>query len=111
MDQIPELDAAEARRIVESGEAILVDVRETEEWNAGHAPAAHHVPLGELDPEAFLHAKPTVFVCTVGSRSAEATRQLLEVGATASNLSGGMFAWLQAGYPVVDESGNDGRVV
>jgi rhodanese-related sulfurtransferase len=111
MNEIPEIDATEARRLIEGGDAILVDVRETEEWTAGHAPEAHHVPLSELDAEAFLHGKPTVFVCRVGGRAAEATRQLLEVGAPAQNLSGGMYAWHEAGYPVVDDSGNQGQVI
>ena len=50
---MPEIDPTEARRRVDAGEAVLVDVRESEEWDAGHAPYALHRPLGDLDPAEF----------------------------------------------------------
>jgi rhodanese-related sulfurtransferase len=82
---------------------LLLDVREQDEWDAGHAPQAVHIPLGELpdrvgelDPDA-----PLVVVCHSGARSARATAWLTQGGYDAVNLDGGMIAWARAGLPVV----------
>lgn len=97
--------------LVESG-ALLVDVREPEEWSAGHAPDAHHVPLGDL--EARVHELPRdrllVMVCRSGQRSALATHALRSVGFDAVNLDGGMQAWAAAGFPVHGPNGGFGTV-
>ncbi|MFP3713815.1 rhodanese-like domain-containing protein [Puerhibacterium sp. TATVAM-FAB25] len=81
----------------------LLDVREQDEWDAGHAPGAVHIPLGELpvrygelDPDA-----PVYVVCRSGGRSARAAQFLADgVGYDATNLDGGMLAWEQRGLPV-----------
>jgi rhodanese-related sulfurtransferase len=81
----------------------LVDVRESDEWRAGHIKGAVHIPLGqihkrsgELDPQ-----RPIVAVCHSGSRSAQAVRMLSQAGfAEVSNLGGGMIAWSAARLPV-----------
>jgi rhodanese-related sulfurtransferase len=109
--QVPEVPADEGRRLVDEG-ALLLDVREPMEWQAGHAPAAVHLPLGTLPHE--VHQLPpggrVVVVCRSGSRSASATRWLNAQGFDAVNLAGGMQAWAQAGLPVVDDRGAPGRV-
>jgi rhodanese-related sulfurtransferase len=89
-------------------EAYLLDVREGEEWAAGHAPDAHHVPMMEIP--ARLDEIPVdqdvVVVCRVGARSAQVVTYLRSLGRdNARNLDGGMMAWARAGRPMVSEDG------
>ena len=62
---MPEIDPTEARRRIDAGEAVLVDVRESEEWDAGHAPDALHRPLGDLDPAEFA-GRSVITTCRGG---------------------------------------------
>lgn len=105
------VSATEAHDLVTKG-ALLLDVRERSEWNAGRAPFARHVPLGQL--QARLGEVPrdrkVVVVCRSGNRSAHATALLQRAGIDAVNLSGGMHAWSGAGLPVVAEGRNPGRI-
>lgn len=81
----------------------LLDVREQDEWDAGHAPGALHIPLGEL-PRRIAEIPVDgriVVVCRSGSRSARATAWLEQGGYEAANLDGGMLAWAGAGLPVI----------
>ncbi len=98
----PEIDVLEARLLLESGQALALDVREPHEWLGAHIAGALHIPLGEL--AARLHelprARAIVAVCRSGSRSALVARALREQGRTVVNLSGGMLAWQARGLPV-----------
>lgn len=80
----------------------LLDVREDEEWQAGHAPGAVHVPLTELSTRLDeLDLDRTVHViCRSGARSAQAVAWLNENGADAVNVAGGMNAWARNGRPM-----------
>lgn len=82
----------------------LIDVREDDEWETGHAPGAHHIPLGELRAN-LAHIpkdKPIVVICASGNRSAIAATLLAKNGCTqVLNFSGGMGSWIRAGLPVV----------
>lgn len=91
----------------------LLDVREDDEWAAGHIDGAQHIPLGQLgDRLAELpHGRTIVSVCRSGSRSAAAVRGLRQLGYEAENLDGGVAAWTRAGLPLVDASGRAGRVI
>lgn len=111
MSDVPTVSATDASALVDGG-ALLLDVREADEWQAGRAPAAHHIPLGEL---ATRHTElPTdrrvVAVCRMGGRSAAATDALNNAGYDVVNLAGGMQAWAAAGLPVVSDSG-EGTVI
>ncbi|HXX89013.1 MAG TPA: rhodanese-like domain-containing protein [Acidimicrobiales bacterium] len=101
----------EASALVRAG-ALLVDVREVDEWRAGHAPEARHLPLGDLG--ARLDSLPAdrrlVVVCRSGSRSVRATAALVHAGYDAVNLDGGMRAWAAAGRPVQGAGGRPGVV-
>jgi rhodanese-related sulfurtransferase len=85
----------------------LLDVRELDEWVAGHAPEAKHIPLGDLGVRsAEIPADQTVYViCRSGNRSAHAAHALNGAGWRAVNVDGGMHEWEAAGRPMVSEIG------
>ena len=99
---VPEIAPAEAHARQQRG-ALVIDVREPHEWNAGHIPGARLVPLAEL-PQRLTEFDPNqeiVLVCRSGNRSAQATLMLQRAGFTrVANLAGGMIAWTRAGLPV-----------
>jgi rhodanese-related sulfurtransferase len=88
-----------------SGPTLLLDVREDDEWAAGHAPNALHIPMGELAARlAELPADGEVYVvCRSGGRSARVTGYLNQNGWDARNVDGGMQAWAVAGRQMVAE--------
>lgn len=90
-------------------EAWLLDVREPDEWSAGHAPAAVHISMGELNERAgeIPRDEPVYVICRSGNRSARAVQALNAAGWEATNVSGGMNEWAAAGRPMVSESGDD----
>jgi rhodanese-related sulfurtransferase len=102
----------EARALVRDGAALL-DVRESSEWQAGHAPGARHVPLGQLGGQFddLPSDRRIVVVCRSGNRSATATARLTQSGFDAVNLDGGMRAWVASGLPVEAAEGGPGVVV
>jgi rhodanese-related sulfurtransferase len=93
--------------------AVLLDVREQDEWDAGHAPGALHVPLGDLP--ARLGDLPDdaelQVLCRAGGRAARAAAWLQQNGYDAVVVDGGMGAWQDAGRAVVSEDGSEPRVV
>ena len=93
--------------------AVLLDVREPDEWQAGHAPDAVHVPLAALAARLaeLDEGTPVVAVCRSGGRSERAAGALLQRGFDAVNLSGGMQALAAAGLPVVADGGTAGEIV
>jgi rhodanese-related sulfurtransferase len=105
----PEVSALEAVELVRSG-AVLLDVREQHEWDAGHAPQATHLAMSELNARAgeLPQDVQLVCVCHVGSRSGMVADALNRAGGQALNLSGGMRAWQAAGLPVIDADGQPG---
>lgn len=107
---VPEIDVAEAARRLEAGAVVLLDVREDDEWQAGHAAQAVHVPLGKLAADRVPTDRPVVVVCRSGNRSAHATAVLAAAGHEACNLTGGMRAWAAAGRPVQKPDGSPGQV-
>lgn len=94
-------------------EPVVLDVREDDEWRAGHIAGAVHIPMrqlrarvDELDAE-----QPLVAVCRSGQRSGQVTRALNDHGFDATNLDGGLKAWVLAGLPLVAEDGSPGKVI
>ncbi|MFZ3569497.1 rhodanese-like domain-containing protein [Streptomyces sp. BH097] len=97
-------------------EDFLLDVREDDEWQAGHAAGALHIPMsefvaryGELTEAAPQDGRVNV-ICRSGGRSAQVTMYLTQQGVDAVNVDGGMQAWEAAGRPVVDDNGQPGGV-
>lgn len=90
-------------RWLENNEAVLVDVRETSEYEQEHIPGSLLVPLSAFDPERFprIEGKKLVLHCAVGKRSAAALIQLCKTGyqPPAINMTGGIRAWKDAGLP------------
>lgn len=107
-----QIDALEAKSRMDSG-AILVDVREPQEWQAGHAQGARHIPLAQLDQRQreLPSGRPIITVCRSGARSARAASVLAEQGREVSNLRGGMRAWVAGGLPLVAKGGRQGAVI
>ncbi len=103
---IMEVSAENLRHWLERDEAILVDVREPEEFARAHIPYARSIPLGAL-PSALYdlqrsHGRKLVFHCQSGMRSAAAcTLTNAPPHAPAYTLSGGIAAWQEAGLPVI----------
>ncbi|MGW9028628.1 rhodanese-like domain-containing protein [Streptomyces sp. NPDC055722] len=95
-------------------QAVLLDVREEPEWEAGHAPGALHVALSRLAAGAALPAaaqgRALVVICRSGRRSQDAVELLTARGAEAVDVKGGLKAWAAAGHPLVDERGNSGSI-
>ena len=96
-------------------DALLLDVREDDEWAAGHADGAVHIPLGEV-PVRFgelgeLSAERPVYVlCRSGGRSARAVEWLAEHDVHAVNVGGGTQAWARSGRPMSSENGQEPTV-
>ncbi|WP_343242807.1 rhodanese-like domain-containing protein [Streptomyces sp. SID12501] len=91
------------------GTAVLLDVREAEEWAAGHAIGAVHAPLSALTAGASLpgsaQGRPLIAICRSGKRSREAATLLEARGAEVMDVIGGMRAWAEAGLPVAAGGG------
>ena len=108
----PQVGPRAAKALVDAG-ALLLDVREPDEWCTEHAPTAMLLPVGRV--RAREHELPrdrrVVVVCRSGGRSAAVTASLREAGFDAVNLAGGMCAWAAAGLPVVSHGGDPGLVV
>ncbi len=108
---VGEVDPIGAMALVDESDAILLDVREDDEWTAGHAPGAIHVRLDDLDARTFDTAAPVVAVCRSGNRSGSAATKLAAAGVTVYNLVGGMTAWQETGQPVIRDDGTAGTVI
>jgi len=106
-----EIDAETGNAQVEEG-AFLLDVRNDDEWEAGHAPAATLVPLGQLSERTgeLPTDRRIVVICRSGGRSGRAAEALVGAGYDAVNLAGGMQAWAAVGLPVVTDAGEPGTV-
>jgi rhodanese-related sulfurtransferase len=90
----------------------VLDVREPDEWQAGHIDGALHIPLRELPGRlADVPEGQTLVVCKVGGRSSQAAAYLLQQGHDVVNLDGGMLDWQGAGRPMVSETGGTPQVV
>lgn len=104
---VSEVSASEALELVE-GDAFLLDVRQESEWEAGHAPMASLIPLGELPDHLEELPRDHLIVCTCrsGGRSLRAATFLQENGFDVVNLTGGMMAWFAEDLPFESDNGD-----
>ncbi|MFF2651371.1 rhodanese-like domain-containing protein [Streptomyces sp. NPDC058045] len=96
---------------------FLLDVREHDEWRAGHAERALHLPISEFMARygEFTEAAPedgrVYVICRSGGRSAQVATYLVQQGVDAVNVDGGMQVWEAAGRPVVNAQGGPGAII
>ncbi|OHV44345.1 rhodanese-like domain-containing protein [Pseudofrankia sp. BMG5.36] len=104
-DQVPTVTVADIPPGT-PGELFLLDVREPEEWAAGHIDGAAHIPMGELTGRLgeVPRSARVVAVCRSGNRSARVTAYLVGGGWDAHNLEGGMMAWAALGRPMTADT-------
>lgn len=105
-EQIHEVGVAEVAAQSNDDSAVVLDVREKNEWDEGHIPGARHIPRGylELRVENAVPDKtrPVLLYCAGGTRSVFAAQTLQEMGyATVASMRGGFTAWKDAGLPFV----------
>jgi len=88
------------------GEIELVDVREADEWQDGHAPGARHIPLAELASRLADVPRecPIAFLCRSGGRSEVATELARRHGIEALDVDGGLLAWQRAGLDLTGDA-------
>jgi rhodanese-related sulfurtransferase len=94
----------DAWRKLGAGEAIMIDVREADEWRAGHVAGATHIPFGDLASRLaeIPRSREVLLFCRSGNRSGKATEFLRAHGfGRARNVQGGIVAWTGRGLPVV----------
>ncbi len=88
-------------------DAVVLDVREDDEWAAGRAPGAVHIVMSEIP--AQLHdlpdVEPVAVICRSGGRSGQVVAWLNAQGIDAVNVDGGMRAWAGAAKPIVGDDG------
>jgi rhodanese-related sulfurtransferase len=97
-------------------DAVVLDIREQEEWDRGHAPTAVHIPMSELPARVdelapFLDRdEPLVITCRSGGRVLRVMPWLAQQGYEVANMNGGMRAWLAAGKPMEAGGGAEPHV-
>ncbi|MFD1505657.1 rhodanese-like domain-containing protein [Georgenia yuyongxinii] len=91
---------------------VILDVREQDEWDAGHAPGAVHIPMGELPARVDdLPDGDLLVVCRSGGRSARSVAWLNHSGYDAYNLEGGMKDWQAAGLPLTADGARPATIL
>ena len=98
-----EISVDEAAQLREEG-AFVLDVREPQEWDAGHIPGATLIPLGEIPDrlDEIPQDQTVVVVCRSGNRSGQATQFLRQNGfGLTTSMGGGMNQWAAANYEIV----------
>jgi rhodanese-related sulfurtransferase len=111
-DPVPQVSPADAVGLVSAG-ATLIDVREDDEWSAGHAPGALHAPMSRFAAHvpSLPRSGALVIVCRSGRRSDQVASVLRQGGLDAYNLAGGMQDWQRGGGAVVTPAGTPGTVI
>jgi rhodanese-related sulfurtransferase len=104
-----DLSPAAATLMMNREDAVVVDVRETSEWNGGHIASARHIALGQFDKHLVeiekLKQTPLIVCCATGGRAQTARDKLVKAGfEKVFNLAGGIAAWSEAGLPLTKKS-------
>jgi len=104
MDPVEELEVdVDSLAQAQAQGAVVLDVRNPDEYEAGHIPGAKLIPLGELAArqEEIPEGDPIYVVCASGGRSLTATKAMVQAGYPAVSVAGGTKAWVETGRPVV----------
>jgi rhodanese-related sulfurtransferase len=109
--EVPEITPEETSALVAAG-ALLLDVREVDEWQAGHAPTAVHIPMRDVPAriDEIPGDRRVVAICRSGGRSRAVAEALIAEGFDIVNVSGGMRAWEAADLPIETDDGVPGVV-
>ena len=106
---VPEIDVVTLAHLHAEG-AVIIDVREPDEYREAHVAGAVLIPLGEITEriEEIPDDQPVFVICRSGARSGRAAEWLIGQGLDATNVAGGTLAWIDAGQPVLtgDEPGS-----
>lgn len=105
-DQVRQVDPALIRQWWEAGQAVIVDVREPDEFERGAIDGALNLPLSRFDPALVPHPAPgqhLVLHCMKGIRCAPASDQLVASGWSGEivRMQGGLIGWVAAGGPTI----------
>ena len=97
-----EVTPERTKELLDAGDAVVVDVREPYERDAGHIEGSEHIELERLASraETLPRDRPLVFQCRLGSRSAMAAQAFRAAGYDAWSMAGGLQAWQEKGLPV-----------
>ena len=103
----PALEIGPDELVERLGDVQLIDVREPYEWEAGRIDGARHVELERLasQAETIDRARPVIFACRLGARSAMAAQAFRSAGWDAWSLRGGLTLWHAEGRPIVPDGG------
>ena len=100
-----EISVEEAFRLLSTGEALALDVRELDEYQAGHIAGITFNPLSDFDVSKVPTDTPVVVICRSGNRSGKVCEALAQSHSNLINMVGGMKAWEVAGYSLVSDIG------
>ncbi len=98
-----DVNVDQVHALYQQGAVVIVDVREVDEYEAGHIPGALLIPLSELEKRVkdVPRDAEVILVCRSGNRSQQAYTFLRQQGLTnVHNMPGGMKAWVAAGYAI-----------
>lgn len=101
-----EITPEKAFEEITSGRAIGIDVRESDEWKAGHASQVLWNPKSEFNPSDMPKDRPVILICRSGVRSGQIALEFASHNNAIYNMAGGMKAWREAGLPMESENAN-----
>ena len=107
-DASVDVTTEQAAGALADGSAQVIDVREQDEWDAGHIDGARHLPMGELQAQAASIDRdtPVLFQCKSGARSTMAAQAFRAAGYRAFSVDGGLDRWVAEGRPISPEAGH-----
>ena len=106
------IDVKQAHEAQQSG-TLIYDVREQDEFEAGHAQDAISIPLSELGArfQEIPSGSPVLLICKSGGRSGQACEALEQAGYDVTNIVGGSLDWYGENLPFVSENGAEPSVL
>lgn len=111
-NKVPTVEASEVEDLVSNGH-ILIDVREEDEWEAGHHREATHISMSTIEENLskFTKGNDYIIVCRSGARSSRVSKYLLSKDFNVSNLDGGMKALFNVSNNIINSKGSPGQII
>ena len=112
INNTPSVEAENLEDLLQGGYQ-LIDVREQDEWDAGHHKRANHLPMGEVVEKIdnFNIEEKYIFVCRSGARSGRVTNFMISKNVESYNLTGGMEQLKNFTDEIYDSEGNSGQII